>query len=97
METLIKQGFAPTSQIMGEHINNEVGLDEYDTGRAERLKELGRQIGILSKSKKSKAQNTERVNELSNDIKLLQKYRKRIDISSEGSKTIGQGIYTQKK
>ena len=97
VETLTKQGFAPPSQIMEEHSNDEVDLEEYDKGVAERLKELGRQKGVLSKSKKTKAVNTERINELSNDIKLLQKYRKRIGILSEGSKTIGQGIYTQKK
>ena len=34
---------------------------------------------------------------MTEDIKLLQKYRDRIGIVKEGSKTIGQGIYTQKK
>lgn len=79
METLIKQGYAPPSQIMEDQINDEIDIDEYK-GIGERLKELGRQKGVLMKSKKGKAQNTERINELSKDIKLLQKYRKRIGI-----------------
>lgn len=96
-ESLMKQGYAPQSQVMEDHINDEVDLDEYNSEIGERLKELERQKGILMKSKKVNAQNTDRINELSNDIKLLQKYRKRMGILSEGFKTIGQGIYTQKK
>ena len=79
LETLIKQGYAPPSQIMEDQINDEIDIDEYK-GIGERLKELGRQKGVLMKFKKGKTQNTERINELSKDIKLLQKYRKRIGI-----------------
>ena len=41
--------------------------------------------------------NEEQIHGLTEDIKLLQKYRKRIGIMEEGGKTLGEGIYTQKK
>lgn len=68
METLIKQGYAPPSQIMEDQINDEIDIDEYISDIGEHLKELGWQKGVLMRSKKSKVQNTERINELSNEI-----------------------------
>ena len=83
---------------MEGHVIDEIDIDEYDAGIGEHLKALGRQKGVvLSKSKKTKSKNTERIKELDADIKLLQKYHKRIAIFSEGSKTISKGIYLQKK
>jgi len=37
------------------------------------------------------------IEELDKEIELLQRYRDRMKLIKEGSKTIGQGIYTQKK
>ena len=37
----------------------------------------------------------ETINELTNEIKLLQKYRNRLSIVNEGSKAICEGIYTK--
>ena len=53
---------------MEDYINDEIDIDEYDAVIAERLKELGRQKGVLMKSKKTKSQRTDRINELSPDI-----------------------------
>ena len=42
--------------------------------------------------------NTVDIDKLTNEIKLLQKYRNRIGLIPEGLKTtVGSGIYTQKK
>ena len=37
------------------------------------------------------------IDKLTNEIKSLQKYRQRISVIPEGLKTLGSGIYTQKK
>lgn len=57
---------------------------------------MGREKGQLSK-KKYKTQNKAMIEELDKEIELLQRYRDRMKLIKEGSKTIGQGIYTQKK
>ena len=38
-----------------------------------------------------------KIDKLTNEIKTLQKYRNRISVIPEGLKTVGKGIYTQKK
>ena len=44
-----------------------------------------------------KAKNVEEINELTNDIKTIQKYRERIGLIPKDLKTIRKGIYTQPK
>ena len=44
-----------------------------------------------------RAKNTEEIDELTNDIKTIQKYRSRIGLIPEGLKTVGKGIYKQPK
>ena len=60
-------------------------------------KKLGGKKGSLSKTKKNKESNKEQIDELTNEIKSVQKYRQRISVIPEGLKTLGSGIYTQKK
>lgn len=48
METLIKQGFTPPLQILKDQINDKIDIDEYNTEIGERLKDLGRQKGVLA-------------------------------------------------
>lgn len=57
---------------------------------------MGREKGQLSK-KEYKTQNKAMIEELDKEIELLQRYRDRMKLIKEGSKTIGQGIYTQRK
>jgi len=59
------------------------------------LNKLGAKKGNLSKGK-GKTKNEDQIDELTKDIKLIQKYRNRIKIIPEGKKTIGTG-YTQPK
>ena len=51
----------------------------------------------MSSNKKAQKKNAIEIAELTNDIKSLEKYRKRITVIPEGLKTIGKGIYTQEK
>ena len=75
----------------------EFDFNKFDRIR-KKLQDLGRQKGTLSKSKKTRDSNKEQIDEFTNQIKTLQKYRNRIDIIPEGLETIGgSGIYTQKK
>ena len=93
---LTKRNLPPPSIILKSHLDNSIDLNEFIKELGEKTKELGRKKGTLSK-KSSKKNNKEKISDLSDEIKLLQKYKKRIDIIEEGAKTVGKGIYTQKK
>lgn len=61
------------------------------------MKDLGwvkNQIITWEKSQRENRENTEMLNA---KIKLLQRYRNRIAFIPDGAKTIGQGIYKQKR
>ena len=77
--------------------NNKITVGDYDSVIGQLLKKLGQQKGTLSKGK-NKQLNMGKINELTQDINLIQKYRNRIKILEEGKKTIGKGLkYTQPK
>ena len=86
----------PPSHVLKASIDGNLDIDEYDTNIGKKLINLGQKKGVLSKSKTMKAKNKDQIDELTKDIKLLQKYRDRIKIIPEGKKTIGTG-YTQPK
>ena len=87
----------PPSQILKSHIEGHINLDEYHKDIGEEIKSLGRQKGVLMKSKKLAGNNKDKIDDITKDIKLLQKYRDRVDLIRKGSETLGKGIYTQKK
>ena len=97
MQKLIDYKLPPPSQILKSHLDGSINIDDYDKGIGKKLQNLGRKKGTLSKTKKMRDKNEEQIHGLTEDIKLLQKYRKRIGIVEEGEKTLGEGIYTQKK
>ena len=78
---------------MTAHLDGLINIDEYNKDLEQKIKNLGGQKGQLSRSKKNK----EQIDGLTEEMKLLQKYKKRIGIIEEGEKTLGYGIYTQKK
>ena len=86
----------PPSQILKSHIAGSIDIDEFDKEIGKQIKKLGSQKGSLSKNK-TREKNKEKIDDLTGNIKLLQKYRHRINVIEEGAKTIGEGIYTQKK
>ena len=97
IQKLIGYNLAPPSKILKLHHEGSININDFNKGIGEKLKYLGRQKGSISKTKKLRDINKEEIYDLDKDIKLLQKYRKRIGLVEEGVKTIGEGIYTQKK
>ena len=97
IKKLIVYNLPPPSQILKSQLDGLININAYEKGIGKRIQDLGRQKGTLSKNKKMNDENKEQIHGLTEDIKLLQKYKKRIGVMEEGVKTIGTGIYTQKK
>ena len=62
-------------------------------------KKLGRKKAHLSTTKANRKKNKDQIAEYDEGIEIIRKYRQRIGILEEGTKTlkVGKGIYTQKK
>ena len=62
-------------------------------------KELGRNKTYLSTTKSNRKKNKDEIAEYTEGIDIIKKYRQRIGVLEEGTKTlkVGKGIYTQKK
>ena len=62
-------------------------------------KELGRKKAHLSTTKTNRKKNKDQIAEYDEGIEITRKYRQRIGIVEEGTKTlkVGKGIYTQKR
>ena len=62
-------------------------------------KKLGQKKAHLSTTKANRKKNRDEIAEYTEGIDIIRKYRQRIGIVEEGTKTLktGQGIYTQKK
>ena len=62
-------------------------------------KELGRKKAHLSTTKANRKKNKDQIAEYDEGIEIIRKYRQRIGILEEGTKTlkVGHGIYIQKK
>ena len=96
IQKLMEYKLSPPSNVLKASIDGTLDIDEYDKNLGELIKEIGRQKAHLSTTKKNRAKNKDRIDEITKDIKLLQKYKNRIKIIPEGKKTIGTG-YTQPK
>ena len=95
IQKLMKYGLYPPSDVLKASIDGSLDIDEYDNNLGKQLNKLGAKKGNLSKGK-GKTKNKDKIDELTKDIKLIQKYRNRIKIIPEGKKTIGTG-HTQPK
>ena len=95
IQKLMKYGLSHPSDVLKASIDGSLDIDEYDYNIGKQLNKLGAKKGNLSKGK-GKTKNKDEIDELTKDIKLIQKYRNRIKIIPEGKKTIGTG-YTQPK
>ena len=62
-------------------------------------KELGRKKAHLSTTKANRKKNKDQIADYDEGIEIIRKYRQRIGILEEGTKTlkVGKGIYTQKR
>ena len=95
VKKLTEYKLPPPSDVLKASIDGSLDIDEYDKNIGKKLSELGGELGRLTRGK-GKIKNKDKIDELTKDIKLLQKYRNRIKIIPEGKKTIGTG-YTQPK
>ena len=95
VEKLIEYKLSPPSDVLKASIDGSLDIDKYDNNLGKQLNKLGAKKGNLSKGK-GKTKNKDKIDELTKDIKLIQKYRNRIKIIPEGKKTIGTG-HTQPK
>ena len=95
VEKLTKYGLYAPSDVLKASIDGTLDIDEYDVDIGKKLNKLGAKKGSLARGK-GKTKNKDEIDEITKDIKLLQKYRNRIKIIPEGTKTIGSG-YTQPK
>ena len=95
IQKLTKYELYPPSQVLQVSIDGSLDIDEYDENLGKKLNKLGAKKGNLSKGQ-GKTKNKDKIDELTKDIKLIQKYRNRIKIIPEGKKTIGTG-YTRPK
>ena len=95
IQKLMKYGLYTPSDVLKASIDGSLDIDEYDNNLGKQLNKLGAKKGNLSKGQ-WKTKNKDKIDELTKDIKLIQKYRNRIKIIPEGKKTIGTG-HTQPK
>ena len=97
IERLMSYNLAPPSKIFESHVKKIININDYEKDIVEEIKKLGRKKGSLSKTQKMRDKNQKQIDGLTEDIKLLQKYKHRLSFIEEGAKTLGEGIYTQKK
>ena len=96
IQKLINYGLSSPNDVLKASIDGSLDIDYYDDNIGKKLNKLGAKKGALSKGK-SKTKNKDEIDELTKDIKLIQKYRARIKILPEGKKTIFGTGYTQPK
>ena len=96
IKKLTEYNLYPPSQVLQASVKGEFDIDEYDQSIGKKLNKLGSEKGYLSKGK-GNVKNKDRIDELTKDIKLIQKHRSRIQIIEEGKKTILGTGYTQPK
>ena len=97
IQTLMKYNLIPPSDVLKSVQDKTIDFDEYNNDVVKITKKLGSDKGRLSKNKKQKEQNADQIDILTKEIKILQKYKNRINLIPEGLKTVGKGLYTQKK
>ena len=89
--------YTPSDVLMGVK-DKKLDWDNYSKQITQLLNEIGREKGGLSKGPKAREKNVGKIEQLTNDIKTIQKYQKRINVFPEGLQTIGKGVkYKQPK
>ena len=64
--------------------DKKLDWSNYDKKLGELIEKTGGKKGNLSKNKKMKDKNIDEIDELTHDIKTMQKYKKRIGLIPEG-------------
>ena len=91
MQTLMAYNLYAPSDVFKTVKDQKLDWDNYSKQITQLLKQIGREKGGLSKGPKAKEKNVEKIEQLTNDIKTIQKYQKRISLIPEGLKTVGSG------
>ena len=76
VEKLIEYKLSPPSDVLKASIEGSLDINEYNTNIGKTLSKLGARKGNLSKGK-GKIKNEAKIDELTQDINLIQKYRNR--------------------
>ena len=102
MKRLIEYQLPAPSDVMEAVMKNDLNWKEFDKSLGKIIQSLGQKKGHLSKSKKSKEENALAIENITNDIKLIQKYRSRIKLLDEGQSLLspsftGSGARKQSK
>ena len=98
IQTLMKYNLYPPSDVLLAVKGKKLDWSNYDKKLGELIKKTGGIKGNLSKNKKMRDKNIDKIDILTHDIKTMQKYKKRIGLIPEGLQTLaGKGIYTQPK
>ena len=97
MQTLAKYNLIAPSDVFKAVKDKQLDWGDYNKKISKILKEIGSEKGGLSKPK-MKEKNVEKIEQLTNKIETIQKYKKRISVIPEGLKTVGSGVkYKQPK
>ena len=96
VEKLTEYKLPLPSDALKASIDGSLDINAYDNNLGKQLNKLGAKKGNLSKGN-GKTKNKDQIDKLTQDIKLIQKYRNRIRIIDEGKKTLVGTGYTQPK
>ena len=91
MQTLMAYNLYAPSDVFKAVKDQKLDWDNYSKQITQLLKQIGREKGGLSKGPKAKEKNVEKIEQLTNKIKTIQKYQKRISVIPERLKTVGSG------
>ena len=98
MQTLMKYNLYPPSDVLLAVKDEKIDWEDYNEKLGKLMKKTGGLKGSLSKNKKMKDKNIDKIDKLTHEIKTMQKYKKHISLIPEGFQTLtGEGIYTQPK
>ena len=73
IQKLTEYGLYRPSEVLKASMKDDFDIDSYDKNISKLLNKLGSKKGNLSKSSKSKTKNKNEIDELTKDIKLIQK------------------------
>ena len=91
MHTLLAYNLYAPSDVLMAVKDQKLDWGNYSKQITQILKQIGREKGGLSKGPKAKEKNVEKIEQLTNKIKTIQKFQKRISLIPEGLKTVGSG------
>ena len=97
MQTLAAYNLIAPSDVFKAVKDKQLDWGDYSKQISKIIQKIGREKGSLSKGH-AKEKNVEKIEQLTNKIKTIQKYRNRISVIPEGLKTVGSGVkYKQPK